>query len=100
MRSRTLLSRRTFVQHMGYTSAAGGLSTLVPWLPAIAQPANTQSPRFAYVGSSGSTQGIHVFAIRGDHWLPIQTIATAIPSALALHPNQNFLYATHAVDTY
>jgi 6-phosphogluconolactonase len=85
---------------MGYTSAAGGLSTLVPWLPAIAQPANTQSPRFAYVGSSGSTQGIHVFAIRGDHWLPIQTIATAIPSALALHPNQNFLYATHAVDTY
>jgi 6-phosphogluconolactonase len=85
---------------MGYTSAAGGLSTLVPWLPAIAQPANTQSPRFAYVGSSGSTQGIHVFAIKGNNWLPIQTIAAPTPSALALHPTQNFLYATHAVDTY
>ena len=100
MKSRTLLSRRAFVQHMGYTSAAGSLSTLIPWLPAIAQPTSTQSPRFAYVGSSGSTQGIHVFAIRADHWLPIQTIAAPDPSSLALHPTQNFLYATHAVDTY
>ncbi|HEY6413715.1 MAG TPA: beta-propeller fold lactonase family protein [Edaphobacter sp.] len=100
MKSRTLLSRRAFVQRMGYTSAAGGLSTLVPWLPAIAQPISTQSPRFAYVGSSGSTPGIHVFAIKGNRWLPIQTIATATPSSLALHPTQKFLYATHEVDTY
>ena len=85
---------------MGYTSAAGSLSTLVPWLPAIAQPISTQSPRFAYIGSSGSTKGIHVFAIRGDHWFPIQTIAAPAPSSLALHPTQNFLYSTHAVDTY
>jgi 6-phosphogluconolactonase len=100
MKSRTLLSRRAFVQRMSYTSAAGSLCTLVPWLPAIAQSPSAQSPRFAYVGSSGSTQGIHVFAIQGDRWLTIQTIRTATPSALALHPTQNFLYATHAVDTY
>jgi 6-phosphogluconolactonase (cycloisomerase 2 family) len=100
MKPNTLLSRRTFVQRMGYTSAASGLSTLVPWLPAIAQPTNKQSPRFAYVGSSGSEQGIHVFAIQNNRWLPIQTIFTATPSSLALHPTQNFLYATHAVDTY
>lgn len=100
MKSRKLLSRRAFVQRIGYTSAAGGLSTLVPWLPAIALPTNTQSPRFAYVGSAGSKQGIHVFAIRDNHWLPIQTIATATPSSLALHPTQDFLYATLAVDTY
>ncbi len=100
MRSKTLLTRRTFVQRVGYASAAGSLTTLVPWLPAIAQPANTQSPRFAYVGSSGSAQGIHVFAIRGDRWLPIQTISAATPSALALHPTQAFLYATHAIDSY
>jgi 6-phosphogluconolactonase len=100
MKSRTLLSRRAFVQRIGYTSVAGSLSTLVPWPPAIAQPVSARSPRFAYVGASGSAQGIHVFAIRDDRWLPIQTIATATPSSLALHPTQNFLYATHAVDTY
>jgi 6-phosphogluconolactonase len=100
MKSRKLLSRRAFVQRMGYTSAASGLSTLLPWLPAIAQPSTTQSPRFAYVGSSGSTSAIHVFVIRSGRWLPIQTIAAPNPSSLALHPTQNFLYATHAVDTY
>jgi len=100
MKSKTLLSRRAFVQSVGYTSAASGLSTLAPWLNAAAQPAGTQSPGFAYVGTSGNAQGIHVFAIHGNRWLPIQTIATATPSALALHPSQNVLYATHAVDTY
>ena len=100
MKSKTLLSRRTFVQRVGYTSVAGGISTLVPWLPAIAQPSNARSPRFAYIGSSGNTKGIHVFAIEADRWVPIQAITTATPSALALHPSQNFLYATHAVDTY
>jgi 6-phosphogluconolactonase len=100
MKSKNLLSRRTFVQRVGYTSAASGLSTLAPWLSAIAQPATTQSPRFAYVGASGNAQGLHVFAIQGNHWLPLQTISTATLSALILHPTQNILYTTHAVDTY
>ncbi len=100
MKSKNLLTRRAFVQRVGYTSAASGLSTLAPWLSAIAQPASTQSPRFAYVGASGSAQGLHVFAIQGNHWTPIQTIPTATPSALTLHPTQNILYATYAVDTY
>jgi 6-phosphogluconolactonase (cycloisomerase 2 family) len=98
MKSRTFLSRRAFVQRVGCTTAATGLSTFAPWLSAIAQPPSTQSsPRFAYVGS---TQGIHVFAIEAEHWLLIQTIANATPSSLALHPRQSFLYATHDVDTY
>lgn len=100
MKSKSLLTRRKFVQRVGYTSAASGLSTLAPWLSAIAQPATTQSPRFAYIGASGDAQGLHVFAIKGNNWLPIQTISTATPSALVLHPTQNILYATHSVDTY
>jgi 6-phosphogluconolactonase len=100
MKSKKLLSRRAFVQRVGCTSVASGLSTLAPWLSAIAQPTSTQSPRFAYVGASGSAQGLHVFAIKGNNWLPLQTISTATPSALALHPTQNILYATHAVETY
>jgi 6-phosphogluconolactonase len=97
MKSKKLLSRRAFVQHIGCITAA---STFTPWLPAIAQPRGVQSLRFAYVAASGSTPSIHVFAIERDHWRPIQTIPTAPPSALVLHPTQNFLYATHAVDTY
>jgi 6-phosphogluconolactonase len=98
MKSRTSLSRRAFVQRIGCTTAATGLSTFAPWLRAIAPPAITQSsPRFAYIGSA---QGIHVFAIRNRRWLPIQTIATETPSSLALHPTQNFLYATHDTDTF
>jgi 6-phosphogluconolactonase len=100
MKPKKLLSRRAFVQRVGYASAASGISTLAPWLPAIAEPSSAQSPRFAYVGSAGNTKGIHVFAIEADRWVPIQTIATATPSALTLHPSQNVLYATHAVDTY
>jgi 6-phosphogluconolactonase len=97
VKSKTLLSRRTFVQRVGYTTAASGLGTLFPWLPAIAQRPITQSPRFAYLGSAGR---IDVFAIEGNHWRHLQTIATATPSSLALHPTQNFLYATHEVNTY
>jgi 6-phosphogluconolactonase len=100
MKSKSLLSRRTFVQRVGYASAASGLSTLAPWLSATAQPPATQSPRFAYVGATGNAKGLHVFAVEGAHWLPIQTISTATPSALALHPTQDILYATHAVETY
>src|ERR1700685_1875817 len=100
MKSKNLLSRRTFVQRVGYTSAASGLSTIAPWLSAIAQPATPQSPNFVYVGASGNAKALHVFAVKDNHGLPLQTISTATPSALTLHPTQNILYATHAVDTY
>ena len=94
----TSLSRRAFVQRMGCTTAATGLSTSARWLRAIVQtPTARSSPRFAYLGNA---QGIHVFAIEGDRWHPLQTIATATPSSLAVHPTQNFLYATHDVDTF
>jgi 6-phosphogluconolactonase len=55
-------------------------------------------PRFAYVGSM--TQGIMVYAIEGENWRLIETIASEKPSALALHPDRNTLFAANEIDTY
>src|SRR5882757_9137268 len=91
----TLWSRRTFVQGMGYASlgAAG--------LRGLATGRGNAAPSFAYVGYGGRLgQGIQVFAIRGERWTPTQTIAVEHPSSLALHPNQQFLYAISEIDSY
>ena len=100
---RKLLNRRKFVQLMGYSSALGAVGMQSHWLSA--SPQSAAAARFAYVGfaadtSSRSNQGIQVFAIEGERWSPIQTVATRKPSFLALHPSQRFLYAANEIDSY
>ena len=92
MKQRALWSRREFVQGMSLAAVGSRLPR-----PTGASPLK---PRFAYVGSGDSTQGIAVFAIQGDRWTPVQTISSEHPTALALHPRRHLLYAANEIDSY
>jgi len=105
MSARTFWSRRQFVQLISSSSAFGSVRALAPWLPGAGSektPATVKraTPRFAYIGCLGKTQGIYVFSIHGERWTLRQVIASNRPLSLALHPNQQFLYAVNAIDTY
>lgn len=95
-------SRRRFLQSVGYSSLLGVANLHGgPLLSSERRPVKHTSqavPRFAYVGSM--TQGILVFAIEGECWRLIETIASEKPSALALHRNRNILFAANEIDTY
>ncbi|MDP9602513.1 UNVERIFIED_ORG: 6-phosphogluconolactonase (cycloisomerase 2 family) [Variovorax paradoxus] len=110
--------RRTVMQWLGSASAAGALAPLLPahaqQAPATASAATappSPAPRFAYVGTytfdapggtagGPASKGIYVLAMQGDNWTPVQTVASANPSFLAVHPNRRFLYAINEIDTY
>lgn len=110
--------RRTVMQWLGGASAAGALAPLLPahaqQAPATAGAATAPpapAPRFAYVGTytfdapggtagGPASKGIYVLAMQGDSWTPVQTVASANPSFLAVHPNRRFLYAINEIDTY
>ncbi|MGJ7529317.1 lactonase family protein [Variovorax sp. GB1P17] len=111
--------RRAVMQWIGGASALG---TLTPWLPANAQSpsatatgataaSETPTPRFAYVGTYTSdapggtaggpaSKGIHVLAVTDGGWPQVQTVSSANPSFLAVHPNRRFLYAINEIDIY
>ncbi|HEX7865413.1 MAG TPA: lactonase family protein [Variovorax sp.] len=110
--------RRTVMQWIGGASAA---SALAPLLPAHAQQAPATAgaataapapaPRFAYVGTytfdapggtagGPASKGIYVLTMQDGSWTPVQTVASANPSFLAMHPNRRFLYAINEIDAY
>lgn len=99
---RTNWTRRQLLQGIGSAAALNSL-------PAIALSSTTRSgsagrPKFAYVGSSAYSEegngSIHVFAIAGKRWLPIQRVPSAHPSSLVLHRNGASLYAANEVETH
>lgn len=115
--------RRTVMQWIGGASALGAsaLGALTPLAPAGAQAADAASgspaaasapaPRFAYVGTytfdapggtagGPASKGIYVLAIGDGGWTPVQSVASANPSFLALHPGRRFLYAINEIDTW
>jgi len=98
MKQRTLWNRREFVQSMGCSSLAA-VGPRVQWLTGV----NRLKPRFAYVGFSSEGQrhtGVQTFAIRSERWIPVQSVASEHPTALALHPSERFLYAVNEIDSY
>ncbi|RSZ45766.1 MULTISPECIES: lactonase family protein [unclassified Variovorax] len=108
--------RRTVMQWLGGASAAGALAPLLPahaqQAPATAGAATAApAPRFAYLGTytfdapggtagGPASKGIYVLAVQDGSWTPVQTVASANPSFLAVHPSQRFLYAINEIDTY
>lgn len=107
MNSLSSAPRRSFIQFAGGISAAGAIG---PWLSAVGAPAVApDAVRFAYVGTythdaPGGTaggppsNGIHVFALRGDEWRLVQVAPSVNPSFLAVHPSRRFLYAINEID--
>lgn len=112
--------RRAVMQWIGSASALGALTPLLPagaQTPAAGATAtntaagNAPVPRFAYVGTYTSdapggtaggpaSKGIYVLAIKDGGWTQVQSVASANPSFLAVHPSQRFLYAINEIDTY
>lgn len=87
-------SRREFVHWMGYSSLAstGVCSSLLPG------KMTAQRNGFAYVGLMGGEEdAIHVYAIRGSRWERVQAVRSERPVALAVSPNQRFLYAVNEI---
>lgn len=93
-------TRRTFVQALGSASVLGGVGALAPWASATGRLDASPAPtRFAYVSSADNA--IHVFSIASDgSWTHVQTVASASPAALAMSPNQRFLYVANAIDLF
>jgi 6-phosphogluconolactonase (cycloisomerase 2 family) len=81
-------SRRRFLQSMFSASVVGSL------------PAG--SPAFGYVGSARQNESsqIQVFRVEGQHWTPLQRVASHAPTAFALHPSGQILYVANAVSLY
>jgi len=104
MRKSSPWNRRDFLQAMGCSSLSL-MNTRLAWTMGTPKPVE---PRFAYVSydGTGSTmgsdpnQGIQVFAVEGGCWKKVQAVASERPTFLALHPNQQFLYAINEVDSY
>ena len=89
--------------------AAGLLSAVLP--AGATQAADTAGPIFVYVGSytkdppgggSNNPVGISVFKFNpADGGLtPVQQVASANPSFLALDPSRRFLYVINEIDDY
>ncbi|MDQ0069662.1 6-phosphogluconolactonase (cycloisomerase 2 family) [Variovorax boronicumulans] len=111
-------NRRAVMQWIGGASALGALTPLVPAGAQTPETANNSAavstapaPRFAYVGTytfdapggtagGPASKGIYVLAMRDGGWTPVQTVASANPSFLAVHPSRRFLYAINEIDTY
>jgi 6-phosphogluconolactonase len=97
---RTPWTRRQLLQGIGYTAALNSLPAMA--LSSVQSGGSAGRPKFAYVGSSEGNNGgsIHIFAVAGRRWIPIQRVPSASPSSLALHPNGAFLYVANETDTH
>lgn len=88
-------TRRSFLRTAAAASAASVIDAFAS--PVRRVPA-AADPRFAYVGTA--SEGIQVLTLRRGRWIHTQAVRSRSPSAMAFHPNQNFLYAANAVDEH
>lgn len=81
-------------------SQAVAAASLIGWNSWAATPRNQAG--FAFVGSSPNPAdgALHVFRVSGARWIPVQTLPSAAPAHLVLHPTIPVLYAVHAVDLW
>ena len=90
--------RRRFMRIMAGSAAAATVSASgMGWLP------SASAPRFAYVGRAGkgaNAGAIEAFAVHAGGWRHLQTLTSARPAALALHPSRRYLYAANDIETY
>lgn len=100
MASKSVYSRRSFVGVMGGSSMIGLAG---PLLPRVAGWAAVSSPvvRFAYVASDADNGAIHVFRVpaRGA-WTPVQSVASRVPSSLAVSNDGDTLFVANRVSRY
>ncbi len=93
-----LLSRRAFVQMMGFAPVAARAG----WARAM-----TCSSRVAYVGTMPGTRAglegpheIRVYDVAGERWRLKQVVASAAPAWLTAHFNRRFLYVVNEVSQH
>jgi 6-phosphogluconolactonase (cycloisomerase 2 family) len=69
-------------------------------LRASVASAESNRPRFAFVGAMERTHAVHVYAIDGTSWRLQQVVASEAPVSLALHPSGRSLYVLNQVSEY
>ena len=82
-------NRRAFLQQISAVGVWGAVSR------ETALAGNEAFPRYAYIGSLSDR--IEVFRVEGARWTHLQGVSCRAPVSLALHPNQQFLYAANNV---
>jgi len=90
------LSRREFVRLAGMAALAARASGL----QASAASVESNASRFAFVGVTGRTHAVHVYAINGASWRLQQAVASKAPVSIALHPLGTALYVLNEVSEY
>lgn len=101
MAARIRSTRRRFIQTLGSLTALGGFVSIAPRATAeiFTSIPIMSYPRFAFVAAK--TNAIHVFSIAANGtWRRTQTVASASPAALALSPNQSFLYVVNSISRF
>jgi 6-phosphogluconolactonase len=106
-KTKNRLSRRKFLQNLGYVSFAGSGYAAVPnFMAAQAFGSSSSEDRvqYAYVSSNAGPRkeghGIDVFAVNGGRWERVQSVSSPSPSFLMLHPAQHVLYVANEMDEY
>ena len=90
------LTRRAFVR----IAPLAALGAQVKRLQASVELVQPKQSRFAFVGTMGDSQGIHVYATDGERWRLRQTIASDSPISLALHPEGGVLYVLNEISVF
>lgn len=98
MQTSAMWNRRQVLQGAGSLTAMSSLSALTGnTIPLAERPLQQQ---FAYIGSHETGGSIHVFAVDGERWTPVQTVTSACPATMAFHPNKRILYVANEIATW
>lgn len=96
------LTRRSFVRMAGIASAASQVKLLHADVASLAQaaPAESEQPKFAYVGVTGPAEALHVYAIERGQWRLQQTLPCEAPVSLALYPQRRALFVLNGISEF
>jgi 6-phosphogluconolactonase len=90
-----MMTRRTFAASLGAAATLGASGK------AAAEFTRSRTGHYAYVGAGdGATGVVHVVDLSKDGFKVIQTIASASPAHLELHPSRAMLYVVHDVSEW
>jgi 6-phosphogluconolactonase len=79
-------------------AGVASLAGQTQWLRAGLLPA--KEPKFAYVGTAGNADSVHVFEIAGERWRSQQVVPSRAPVSLALHPSGRTLFVLNEINEY
>ncbi len=87
------VSRRGFLR----IAALSQVGVRAGWLLSPLQPRRLH---YAFVGTTGETRGVSIYAVEGTRWNLQHDVPGEAPVSLALHPSRQVLYVLHDTSVY